>query len=137
MEQRKKNWLGEYDSQEIDSCIYQILLWKKNIWEVNRKKRNFNFFFLNSHTSRKKRNWTSVSHHVGFPGGSVVKNPTANSGEVGSAPGLRRSPWGGNHNPLQYSCLGNPRSLVGYSPWGRKGSDMMKRVKLPLWPQIV
>ena len=52
----------------------------------------FYFFFLNRHTSRKKRNWTSISHHVGFPGGSVVKNPTANSGEVGSTPGLRRSP---------------------------------------------
>ena len=28
--------------------------------------------------------------------------------EVGSIPGLGRSPGGGNGNPLQYSCLGNP-----------------------------
>ena len=37
-----------------------------------------------------------------------------------------RSPGEGNGNPLQYSCLENPmegRSLVGYSPWGRKESD--------------
>ena len=39
----------------------------------------------------------------GFPGGSVVKNPPANAGDtgdVGSIPGLGRSPKGGNGNPL-------------------------------------
>ena len=45
---------------------------------------------------------------MGFPGGSVVKNPTANAGDVGSVPGLGRSPGEGRGNPLQYSCLGNP-----------------------------
>ena len=33
--------------------------------------------------------------------------------------------------PLQYSCLQNPhgqRSLVGYSPWGHKESDMTEGV---------
>ena len=44
----------------------------------------------------------------GFPGGSVVKNPPANAGDLGSIPGSRRSPGGGNGNPLQYSCPGNP-----------------------------
>ena len=50
----------------------------------------------------------------GIPGGSVVKNPLANagdsrdSGDVGSIPGLGRSPGGGHGNPLQYSCLENP-----------------------------
>ena len=38
----------------------------------------------------------------------MVKNPLANAGDVGSVPGLGRSPGGGNGNPLQYSCLGNP-----------------------------
>jgi len=41
----------------------------------------------------------------------VVKNPPANAGDkrnVGSIPGLGRFPGGGNSNPLQYSCLGNP-----------------------------
>jgi len=46
--------------------------------------------------------------HVGFPGGSVVKNLLINAGDMGSIPGLGRSPGGGNGNPLQYSCLGNP-----------------------------
>ena len=44
---------------------------------------------------------------VGFPGGSVVKNPPANAEDVGSIPGSGRSPGEGNGNPLQYSCLGN------------------------------
>ena len=41
----------------------------------------------------------------------VVKHPPANAGDVrdvGSIPGLGRSPGRGQGNPLQYSCLGNP-----------------------------
>ena len=38
----------------------------------------------------------------------MVKNPPANSGDVGSMPGWGRSPGEGNGNPLQYSCLGDP-----------------------------
>ena len=38
----------------------------------------------------------------------MVKNPPANAGDVGSIPGLGRSPGGGHGNPLQYSCLENP-----------------------------
>ena len=40
----------------------------------------------------------------------VVKNPTANAEDardMGSIPGLGRSPAIGSDNPLQYSCLGN------------------------------
>ena len=44
---------------------------------------------------------------VGFPGGSVVKNPFANAGESGVIPGSGRSPGVSNGNPLQYSFLGN------------------------------
>ena len=44
---------------------------------------------------------------MGFPGGSVVRNLSANAGDVGLIPGLGRSPGEGNGNPLQYSCLGN------------------------------
>ena len=35
-----------------------------------------------------------------YPGGSIVKNPPANAGDVGSIPGLRRSPGEGNGNQL-------------------------------------
>ena len=37
----------------------------------------------------------------------VVKNPPANAEDLGSAPGLGRSPGEGSGNPFQYSCLGN------------------------------
>ena len=51
----------------------------------------------------------------------VVKNLPANAGDirdVGSVPGLGRSPGGGHDNPLQYSCLENPHGwkiVAGYS----------------------
>ena len=64
---------------------------------------------------------------MGFPGGTDSNESACNVGDLGSIPGLERSPGEGNGNPLQYSCLENPhgqRSLVGYSPWGRKESDM-------------
>ena len=54
---------------------------------------------------------------LGFPGGSDSKESTCNVGDLGSIPGLERSPGGGQGNPLQYSCLENPhrqRSLSGY-----------------------
>ena len=38
----------------------------------------------------------------------MVKDPSANSEDPGSIPESGRSPGGGNGNPLQYSCLGNP-----------------------------
>ena len=46
--------------------------------------------------------------YKGFSGGSVVKNPPANAGDLGSIPGLGRSPGEGNGSPLQYPCLENP-----------------------------
>ena len=45
---------------------------------------------------------------MGFFGGSVVKNPPANAGDVGSIPESGRYPGEGNGNPLQYFCLGKP-----------------------------
>ena len=45
---------------------------------------------------------------MGFPGGLVVKNLPANSGDAGLIPGLGRCPGGGSGNPLQYSCLESP-----------------------------
>ena len=67
-----------------------------------------------------------------FPGGSVVKNPPANAGDVGSVPGyfvlfsfdfaisipgLGRSPGEENGNPLQSSCLGNSMDRGTYNSW--------------------
>ena len=63
---------------------------------------------------------------MGFPGGSDGKESACNVGDLGSIPGLGRSPGGGHGNPLQYSHLENlhgQRSLAGYSPWGHIESD--------------
>ena len=43
-----------------------------------------------------------------------LKNPPTNAGDVGLFPGSGRSSGGGNGNPLQYSCLGNPMDRGGW-----------------------
>ena len=65
------------------------------------------------------------------PGGSDGKETACNVGDLGSIPGLGRSPGGGHGNPLQDSRLENPhgqRSLAGYSAYGHKESDMTKEI---------
>ena len=59
----------------------------------------------------------------------MVKNPSANEGDasdVGSMPGLRRSPGVGKWQPtpVLFGKSHGRRSLVGYSPYGRKESSM-------------
>ena len=49
-----------------------------------------------------------ISLSVVFPGSSDGKESPSNAGDLGSTPGLGRSPGEGNGNPLQYSCLENP-----------------------------
>ena len=45
---------------------------------------------------------------LSFPGGSDGKASAYSEGDLGSIPGLGRSPGEGNGNPLQYSCLEKP-----------------------------
>ena len=52
-----------------------------------------------------------VKNVLGFSGSTNGKNLPANAGEIkdaGSITGLGRSPGGGNGNPFQSFCLGNP-----------------------------
>ena len=51
--------------------------------------------------------------------GSAGKESACNSGDLGSVPGLGRSPGEGNGHPLQYSGLENSMD----SPWGHKALD--------------
>ena len=51
---------------------------------------------------------------MGFPGGSAVKNPPANTGDMSLIPGLGKSAGEGDGNPLQYCCLGNPTDRGGW-----------------------
>ena len=65
----------------------------------------------------------------GFPGGSGVKNPPANTGDprdAGSVSGSGRSPWRRKWQPTPIFLPGKSqgqRSLAGYSPRGRKQLD--------------
>ena len=62
----------------------------------------------------------------GFPGGSDGKVSVYNAGDLGLIPGLGRSPGEGNGKPTLVLLPGRShgqRSLVGYSPWGRKELD--------------
>ena len=70
--------------------------------------------------SRTRSGCTVFSHYdyikggvslniLNFPGGSEGKVSAYNVGDLDSIPGLGRSPGEGNGNPLQYSCLENPK----------------------------
>ena len=62
--------------------------------------------------------------------------------ELGSIPGLVRSPGGGYGNPLQYLCLNNAhgqRSLAGYSPCDLKEPDTTEQLStaaVPASPRV-
>ena len=62
---------------------------------------------------------------LGFPGGSDSKVSARNVGDLGSIPGLGRSPGEGNGNPLQYSCLEN--SMDGGAWWATVHKVMKSR----------
>ena len=77
----------------------------------------------------------------------MVKNLPANAGDTASIPGWGRSPGEGNGNPLYIIGLENPMdrgawqatvhgvakesdtTLLGYSSWGLKESDMNEQLR--------
>ena len=78
-----------------------------------------------------RRHRLPVPVFLGFPGGSVSKESSCNVEELGSIPGLGRSPGGGHGNSVQYPFLENThrlRNLVGYSPWDVKESDKTEQL---------
>ena len=69
--------------------------------------------------------------------GSDGKESACNAGNLGSIPGLGRSPGGGHGNPLQYSCPENPheqRSLADCSPWCWKELDKTEPLSIATAP---
>ena len=64
---------------------------------------------------------------LGFPHDSTGKESTCKAGELGSIPGLKRSPVEGNGYLLQYSGLENS---MDWSPWGCKELDTAERLSL-------
>ena len=67
----------------------------------------------------------------GFLGGASDVN-AGDTRDMGSVPGLGRSPGVGNGNPLQYSCMKDSMdrgALAGYGPWDCRESDVTKGLR--------
>ena len=87
-----------------------------------------------------KRDRLPIPVFLGFPCGSAGKESACNVRDLGSVPGLGRSPREGKGYPLHYSGLENskvPTPLFWsgefqglYSPWGRKESDTTEQLSL-------
>ena len=60
--------------------------------------------YLGSYLNNNNNN----NNNSNFPGSSDSKASAYNAGDLGSIPGLGRSPGEGGIYPLQYSCLENP-----------------------------
>ena len=71
--------------------------------------------------------WTIQS--MGFPHSSVGKESSCSAGDAGLIPGSGRVPGGGHGNPLQYSCLENPKDRGAWQATfhgvSRIGYDLM------------
>ena len=83
------------------------------------------------HGVAQSRTWLKWLSSSSSSSGSDGKESACNEGDLDSIPGLEISPGKGNGYPLQYSYLKNPhgqKSLVGYSPWSHKESDMTEQL---------
>ena len=72
--------------------------------------------------------WSFYYTLLGFPGGSEVKASACNSGDLGSIPGLGRSPGEGNGNPLQCSSW--------RIPWTQKPSGLQSMGSQKSWTWV-
>ena len=63
---------------------------------------------------------------LGFPGGLDGKESACNAADLGSVPGLGRSPGGGHGSPLQYSCLENPCGQRTEEPDGLQSMGLQR-----------
>ena len=98
-------------------CVCVLCLWEREYLNVGTK-----WYCIWKSPPEYSCVWASVVSQK-------VKKSSYNTGDLGSIPGLERSPGGRHGNPLQYSCLENPhgqRSLAGYCSWGHKEWDTTK-----------
>ena len=83
-----------------------------------------------------QRNFLVVQWLGSFPGGSVIKNPPTNAGDMSLSPGSGRSPAEGNGNPGQHSCIGNSMYRGTWrvtAHGGCKQSDMTEQLSMHRW----
>ena len=107
-------FLGQEDPLEKEMAIHSSTLAWKIPWTEDPDRLQF------IGSQRVGQDLVTSQHLIrGFPGGSAVKNPPVNVGDVCSIPGWGRFPGGGNGNTLQYSSLRKShgqRRLEAYSP---------------------
>ena len=90
-----------------------------------------NFLPCSIHYPKLRRS-NPFSHPAG---GLDGKESAFYVGDLGSIPGLERSPKEGNDYPRQYSCLENPMDRgpsESNSPWGRIELDMREQLTVSL-----
>ena len=95
-------WIYKYIGN-IDSRASLIAQLVKNLPEMQETRFNS---WVGKICWRRDRLPTPV--FLGFPCGSAGKESACNVGDLGSIPGLGRSPGEGTGNPVQCSCLENP-----------------------------
>ena len=98
--------------QSENSCRELEIIREKNGWKwqyvLDFVDRKFRELVPPHYFSKKLRSFQMPPQICSsFPGGSDGKASACNAGDLGSIPGLGRSPGEGNGNPLQYSCLEN------------------------------
>ena len=87
---------------------------------------------------RVGHDWATSLYSTGFPGGSDGKVSDCNVGDPGSIPGSEISPGGEmatHSSTLAWRILWE-RSLVGYSPWGRKKWDTTEQLHFHFQNQL-
>ena len=94
---------------ELINELSRVITWASLVAQLKRIhlqcRRHWADSWLGKFPWRRDRLPTPV--FLGFPDGSVSKESACSAGDLGSIPGLGRTPGEGNGNPLQYSCLEN------------------------------
>ena len=135
-------WLHEVQNLNVEIYICHLSTNARSILQENilniQQKPESTHTHTHTHTQMMKTKapktfWLRSSVVWGFPRWLCGKESACNAGDSGSILGSGRSPGEGNGKPLQYFCLGKShgqRSLVGYSPWCHKESDMTEWARL-------
>ena len=105
-------WAGKQSSGNHSSWTEKRILKLKIVEEILRATSSILMFTLFGPQMEEERERERDREHIWrwLPGGSDGKESACNAGDLGSIPGLGRSPGGGHGNPLQVF-------LPGESPW--------------------